>query len=204
VILILGGGDFAQHLKRALEVWGNRDAVVLERRDCDVTRLDEVVDALSGHPDAVVCTAGLSDRIIGVSIREVLDANLYGPMLVGTVSAAKGIPCLLVASTAGIVPGKHVWYGPAKAGVINFVRAQATVGARIWALSPGRMDTAMRQADWPDEDRHTRLLPAEVAIVAVNILNGEYAPGANVVIRKVGLDRVDIYEDAAPVLPSLL
>jgi hypothetical protein len=37
-----------------------------------------------------------------------------------------------------------------------------------------------------------------------DIVLGRYAPGANVIVRKVGLERVDVYEDPAPCLPSLL
>lgn len=203
-VLIIGGGDFARHLDRALGFMGH-DVTILSKAECDATRGAVVADRMDIHrPEFVVCTAGMSDRLVGATIDEVLASNLKAPMVVGAIAHSLDVPCLLVASTAGISPGEHVWYGPAKAGVINFVRAMGNKGARIWALSPGRMDTAMRERDWPGEDPHTRLEPHRVAAVALDIIDGRYAPGANVVIRKVGLERVDVYEDAATVLPSLL
>ena len=38
------------------------------------------------------------------------------------------------------------------------------------------------------------------------IIDGRYAPGAHVILRKVGMypGRVDKWEEAAPMLPSLL
>ncbi len=205
-LLIFGGGDLAREIQKAAYVEGINEVEVLDRMDCDAAEFDEVRAAIDGEqPDLIVCTAGISD-IKADSLEQVLDDNLVSAMNVGIASQEDHIPTVLVASTAGINPGAHLWYGPAKAGVINFVRAMANSDeeARIWAISPGRMDTKMRQDDFPDEDPSTRLRPRVVARKILDILNGDYAPGANVVIRKVGLHRVDVYEEVAPCLPSLL
>lgn len=197
--LVFGAGDLARVYSR-----GHDDVILLERDDCDASDYDAVVEAIEHwEPHRVLCTAGLSD-IKADSLEEVLNANLVTAINVGTAAAAAGLPCVLVASTAGIVPGDHAWYGPAKAGVINFVRAMANRGARIWAISPGRIHTSMRQDDFPEEDPATRLEAWVVGVQIENIFNGDYAPGANVVIRKVGYHRTDIYEEVAPCLPSLL
>lgn len=199
--LVFGGGDLAHAFWHTAPF----QTEVLSRRDCDVRDFGLVTKFVAqNRPELVVCTAGLSDRRIGVSVKEVVDTNLLGAMHVGTAAAAYRIPCILVASTAGIDPGQHVWYGAAKAGVINFVRASANKGHRIWAVSPGRMDTKMREEDWPGEDRKTRLSPYRVAAVMHEIARGLYAPGANVVVRKVGLERVEVYEQEAASLPSML
>lgn len=205
-VLIFGGGDLAQRFKKHLLFQTEyTDVRILDQRECDVVDYRAVVDWVEQEkPDYIVCTAGLSDRRVGVDIRDVVNANLIGPMNVGTVAAAFGTPCILVASTAGMSPGTHKWYGPAKAGVINFVRAMANDGAQIYAISPGRMHTRMRQEDFPFEDAATRLDPGYVAGMMIRILKGDYAPGANVVVRKVGLSRIDVYEEVPTCLPSLL
>ena len=205
-LLIFGGGDLARTSERMYSTSAALEVVILDRDDCDASEFDEVRAAIDAEmPDFIVCTAGTSD-IAAESLEEVLDDNLVTAMNVGTAAQGDHIPTVLVASTAGINPGTHLWYGPAKAGVISFVRAMANADeeARIWAVSPGRMDTRMRDADFPDEDPATRLAPRKVASLIIDILDGNYAPGANVVIRKVGLHRVDIYEEVAPCLPSLL
>lgn len=203
-ILIFGGGDLADSIYRRLEPFTD-EVKILSKAECDASDYIAVCQSLIEHrPDFVISTAGLSDRIPGVTIRDVVEANLLTAMYVGTAAGAYGLPCILVASTAGMSPGTHTWYGPAKAGVISFVRAMANSGHKIWVVSPGRMDTKMRQADWPDEDPDTRLDRRHVAGVISRMINGRYAPGANVVVRKVGYDRVDIYEEAAPCLPSLI
>ena len=199
--LVFGGGDLGQVYQR-----GRNDIILAPKAACDAADYLSVAGFMEEYrPDRVLCTAGLSDLAAGVTMQEVLDANLVAPMNVGRLAAAFHTPCVLVASTAGIVPGNHVWYGPAKAGVINYVRAMASYGERIWAVSPGRMDTKMRDIDWPDEDKATRVAPWVVGIAIDNCFDGDYAPGANVIVRKVGTrGRVDIYEEAAPCLPSLL
>lgn len=202
-ILIFGGGDLARAFA---SVDRGDDIVTLSKAAVDVRDFQAVGIAIHAiEPDFIICTAGLSDRVIGVTMKQVVETNLLGPMNVGQLAAAYGKPCLLVASTAGMSPGTHSWYGPAKAGVINFVRAMANGGARIWAISPGRMRTKMRSDDFPDEHPETQVSTQIVSGVIDEIIAGHYAPGANVVVRKVGTSgRVDIYEEVAPCLPSLL
>lgn len=207
-VLIMGGGDLAARLAKSITLTGagsGHQIVIVDKSDCDLTNYSAVAYTINlAHPDFVICTAGLSDRRVGVTIREVVEANLLTAMNVGQAAAGYNVPCLLVASTAGIDPGHHSWYGPAKAGVINFVRAMGNGGHKIWAISPGRIDTRMRQDDWPNEDPATRLQPGQVTKVMINIMEGHYAPGANVIVRKVGYDRIDVYEEVQACLPSLL
>jgi NAD(P)-dependent dehydrogenase (short-subunit alcohol dehydrogenase family) len=201
---VFGGGDLADSFRIEAERHGDT-AKVLSKESCDVRRFATVVTRIEQYrPDFVVCTAGMSDRIVGARLSEVVAVNLTGALHVAQAAEAYGIPCLLVASTAGIVPGLHAWYGAAKAGVITYVRSRGAQGSQMYAISPGRMDTAMRDADWPDEDPRTRVDPGVVAEVMYDIVLGRYAPGANVIVRKVGLERVDVYEEPVPCLPSLL
>jgi len=67
-------------------------------------------------------------------------------------------------------------------------------GHDAYAISPGRVDTPMRERDYPGEDPRTRLTPQQIGGVVADILAGEYEPGDNIIIRKIRFDtflRVD-------------
>jgi NAD(P)-dependent dehydrogenase (short-subunit alcohol dehydrogenase family) len=174
------------------------EVLELSKAQCDVRHARGVANRIDRHrPDWIINCAGMSDKAIRARAVDVIDVNLLGAIHVSLAAAAFGKPCILVASTAGMqAPAEHPWYGPAKAGVIAHVAAAGKTGQRIWALSPNRMDTPMRDHDWPDEDFRTRLSPfSDVVPVIDAIIDGQYPVGANVVVRKVGISgRVDVFQ----------
>jgi hypothetical protein len=67
-------------------------------------------------------------------------------------------------------------------------------GYDAYCISPGRVDTKMREKDFPGEDVKTRLTTKQVAGVVKEILDGKYQSGDNIIIRKRGyrtLRRID-------------
>ena len=67
-------------------------------------------------------------------------------------------------------------------------------GHNAYSISPGRVDTKMREKDFPGEDKRTRLTTLQVAEVVRDCVNGRYEPGDNVIVRKRGfrsLKRID-------------
>lgn len=194
-VLIFGAGDLAAAFSRT---WRDGNVALVGPKHTDVRRYASVcATVVQYQPDFIINCAGLSDRLVGATISEVVDVNLTGAMHVATAAGAYKIPALLVASTAGMQhPADHPWYGPAKAGVIAHVAALGKAGQDIWALSPNRMHTRMREADWPGEDPRTRLDPArDVVPVMADIIERKYPVGANVVVRKVGVSgRVDVFQ----------
>lgn len=199
-ILCFGAGGLTRELSQFL----GKSAEVLElgKAQCDVRDYHAVRSRLDMHrPDFVIGAAGLSDLAVGTSIQEVLDVNLKGAIYVGSAASSFGTPSLLIASTAGMeYPALHPVYGAAKAGVIAWVASAGKRGVQTYCLSPNRMDTPMRDADWPDEDLRTRLSPfSDVCPVIRDIMKAHYPWGANVVVRKVGVTgRVDVFQ--APTL----
>ena len=171
---------------------------------CDV-RDRKVVDVAISElkPDWVINCAGISDQH-GESAELVLATNLLGAINVTEAALAAGVKGVIhIASIAGL-QGKfeHAYYGPSKAGLITYVEAMGAGKQPVWAVSPGRVDTPMRDRDYPMEDKSTRLTPFQVGVVVSNVIAGHYSRGANVIVRKVGYDRVDVYQPPKVVMPS--
>lgn len=172
------------------------EVVELSQHEADVTDLPVLKAQVKRyHPDWIVNCAGISD--VHDSTLDTILVNLWGSLNV--LKAAAGIPTILMGSVAGLYGGPHhPAYSASKAGVISLAQSFAARGERVYCVSPGRVDTPLRDRDWPEEDRRTRLDPREVAFVVEEIIAGHYQPGANVVIRKVGLERIDTFEDLPP------
>lgn len=196
-ILIVGGGDIAMNGVIPL-----LDGVSLTRDDCDVRDYDSVEYQIKRfQPETVICTAGVSHvsdikNSIIEEWREELDVNLLGSYHVAKASVTNNVKNLIFfASVAGLY-GKpnHSGYSASKAGVISLVQSLGMEGYNAYAISAGRVHTKMRERDFPNEDPKTRLAPEKIGRVIVEILNGKYNPGDNLIIRKRGyriLRRVD-------------
>lgn len=186
-LLIFGGGGVAAGV---CEAWGFA-VTVLQRKECDVTNAAEVKSAIEAHEAGwIVCCAGVSDPS---DYRREVEVNLIGSL---NVAVHSSVPTVLIASVAGLYgkPG-HVGYSASKAGVISVVQSLAAEGKEIWALSPGRVDTPMRQRDYPSDTPGSRLAPVQVGQAVVDILRHRlYEPGTNVVLMKRGLDTVIVRE----------
>jgi len=197
VILILGGGAIAE--KGIVPVVGG---YVIGPDGFDITSPYLVNEALSrGKVDTVVVTAGVShphsveDSVPNHWWYEI-EVNLRGAYNVAKASIAHDVRTMIfIASVAGLY-GKpnHSGYSASKGGVISLVQSLGMEGHNAYAVSPGRVDTPMRERDYPGEDPRTRLQPEQVGQVVAQILNGEFEPGDNIIIRKIGYDtfqRVD-------------
>lgn len=187
MLLIFGGGGIAQGIAN---VWQG-DVKIVPHNACDVSQIVDVIDILgSTDPRHVVVCAGVSDPD---DYKREITTNLIGSLNVASLTEA---PTILLASVAGLY-GKpsHVGYCASKAGVISVVQSLAAEGRDIWAISPGRVDTPMRERDYPGDTPGSRLTPEQIGSVVVDIFRRRlYPSGTNVVIRKEGLDTVIVHE----------
>lgn len=195
MILILGGGGIAEGIVKLFS-----SAIIADKSDCDVRDLEAVTELIeSVQPDVVINCAGVS-RPAGVSSSdkddwlEEVDVNL-----VGSYNIAKACPdamLIFIASVAGLY-GKpnHSGYSASKAGVISLVQSLGMEGYNAYAISPGRVNTPMRQRDYPDDKPGSRLEVSEIADLINLIIEGEFEPGDNIVIRKIGLKTMPIKVD---------
>jgi len=197
-ILIFGGeSDIATAVKDL-----NPDTIQISYAQCDIRNSEQIKKCLIEHsPDVVVNCAGVSnvqlvkDSSIDEWIQEI-DVNLIGSYRIARECANLDIKTMIfLASVAGKY-GKpeHSGYCASKCGTISLVQSLAFEGYDSFAISPGRVDTKMREKDYPGEDVRTRLTTHSVANVILECINGRYKSGDNIIYRKRGfrtLRRVD-------------
>ncbi len=189
MILIFGGGGIAR---------GIIDVVGGEVANADV-RSAWMVEKVTEHaqPDIVINCAGISEpsTVVHSDVgdwRREIEVNLLGSYHVAHAAIRHGVKTMIfIASVSGLY-GKpnHSGYCASKAGVISLVQSLGMEGHNAYAISPGRVDTAMREKDYPGEDPRTRLSPSVIGLCVQDILKGGlYEPGDNIVIRKQGYEQ---------------
>ena len=196
-VLIFGKSDIGEGIKQLY-----LDTVNIPKEECDVRDALQVRVTLEKYkPDVIVNCAGISHvQVVKNSNidywKEEIDVNLTGSFIVARESINSGVKTMIfIASVAGMY-GKpeHSGYSASKSGVISFVQSLGFEGYDAYSISPGRVDTKMRENDFPGEDKRTRLSTLQVAEIVKECIDGKYKPGDNVIIRKRGfrkLKRVD-------------
>ena len=196
-VLIFGKSDIGEGIKQLY-----LDTVNIPKEECDVRDALQVRSTLEKYkPDVIVNCAGISHvQVVKNSNinywKEEIDVNLTGSFIVARESINAGVKTMIfIASVAGMY-GKpeHSGYSASKSGVISFVQSLGFEGYDAYSVSPGRVDTKMRENDFPGEDKRTRLSTLQVAEIVKECIDGKYKPGDNVIIRKRGfrkLKRVD-------------
>ena len=196
-VLIFGKSDIGEGIKQLYP-----DTVNIPKEECDVRDALQVRNTLKKYkPDVIVNCAGISHvQVVRDSNidywKEEIDVNLVGSFIVARESIDSGVKTMIfIASVAGMY-GKpeHSGYSASKSGVISFVQSLGFEGYDAYSVSPGRVDTKMRENDYPGEDKRTRLSTLQVAEIVKECIDGKYETGDNIIIRKRGftkLKRVD-------------
>ena len=196
-VLIFGKSDIGEGIKQLY-----LDTVNIPKEECDVRDALQVRNTLEKYkPDVIVNCAGISHvQVVKNSNidywKEEIDVNLVGSFIVARESINSGVKTMIfIASVAGMY-GKpeHSGYSASKSGVISFVQSLGFEGYDAYSVSPGRVDTKMRENDYPGEDKRTRLSTLQVAEIVKECIDGKYETGDNIIIRKRGftkLKRVD-------------
>ena len=185
-IVIFGAGGISGGITQVMAGLGYEVGEVA-KAGCDVRdrkALDVTLRSL--QPNWVINCAGISDQH-GETPELVMATNLLGAINVTEAFAPqcesatatwmnRGV--IHIASTAGLIaPRRHALYAASKAGLIRYVESMGAGGFPVWAVSPGRVDTPLRDADWPNEDVETRLKPFQVGVVISNVIAGHYQKG---------------------------
>ena len=196
-ILIFGKSDIGDGIKQIYN-----DIFNIPKEECDVRDEKQIRETLLKYkPDIIVNCAGISHvQVVKDSSidywKEEINVNLIGSYLIAREAINLGVTKMIfIASVAGMY-GKpeHSGYSASKSAVISFVQSLGLEGYEAYSISPGRVDTKMREHDYPGEDVRTRLSTLQVAEIVKECIDGKYEPGDNIVIRKRGftkLKRVD-------------
>ena len=196
-VLIFGKSDIGEGIRQLYP-----DTINVPKEECDVRDYNQICATLEKYkPDVIVNCAGISHvQVVKDSNikhwQEEIEVNLIGSYLIARASINWNVKTMIfIASVAGMY-GKpeHSGYSASKSGVISFVQSLGLEGYKAYSVSPGRVDTKMREHDYPGEDKRTRLSTLQVAEVVKECIDGKYEPGDNIIIRKRGftkLKRVD-------------
>ena len=196
-VLIFGKSDIGEGIRQLYP-----DTINVPKEDCDVRDYNQICATLEKYkPDVIVNCAGISHvQVVKDSNikhwQEEIEVNLIGSFLIARASINWNVKTMIfIASVAGMY-GKpeHSGYSASKSGVISFVQTLGLEGYKAYSVSPGRVDTKMRENDYPGEDKRTRLSTVQVGEIIKECIDGKYEPGDNIVIRKKGftkLKRVD-------------
>lgn len=197
-ILVFGKSDIGDGISQLYP-----DTHNIPKEVCDVRDEKQVRSTIKKYkPDVIVNCAGISHvQVVKDSNiqhwKEELDVNLLGSYIIARESVATDTkrPLIFIASVAGMY-GKpeHSGYSASKSGVISLVQSLGLEGYPAYAISPGRVDTKMREKDYPGEDPRTRLTTLQVAEIVQECILGNFKPGDNIIIRKRGfrkLRRID-------------
>ena len=196
-VLIFGKSDIGEGIKQLYP-----DTVNIQKEECDVRDYNQICATLEKYqPDAIVNCAGISHvQVVKdsnmVHWKEEIEVNLIGSYLIARAAITYNVKKMIfIASVAGMY-GKpeHSGYSASKSGVISFVQSLGFEGYDAYSVSPGRVDTKMRENHYPGEDVRTRLSTLQVAEIVKECIDGKYEPGDNIIIRKRGftkLKRVD-------------
>lgn len=197
-ILIFGGGsDIASAITK-----DGYETIFCSVDECDITIQKDVQKVLKKYkPEIVVNCAGISNvqLVKNSNVKKWLDEiniNLIGSYFIARECAESGINTMIfLASVAGKYgKSEHSGYSASKCAVISLVQSLGLEGYNAYSISPGRVDTKMREKDYPGEDKRTRLPKEDVAKVVFDCIENKYHPGDNIIVRKRGfrkLTRVD-------------
>jgi len=200
-ILIFGKSDIGEGIKKIFP-----HTVNIPKENCDVRDENQIRSTLKKYtPEIIVNCAGISYvQVVKASDvnswKEEIDVNLVGSYLVAKESISYGVKTMIFfASVAGMY-GKpeHSGYSASKSGVISLVQSLGMEGHNAYSISPGRVDTKMREHDYPGEDKRTRLSTLQVAKVVKECIEGKYTAGDNIIIRKRGFTKLKRIDKGQP------
>ena len=201
-ILVFGGGsDIAKEIQSR-----EKDSILIDHNTCDISKPELVDFFIRTHkPEVVINCAGiLKLGLINeqgfTDWEDQITTNLLGSFNVAQASAGNNVKTIiLIGSVAGLYgKAKYSAYSASKAGVISLVQSLGMEGINAYCISPGGVDTKMREKYYPGENRRARLSTKDVVKVMFDCINGKYKPGDNVIIRKRGGRKITIADRGQP------
>ncbi len=186
-----GRGDIAKVIIGHLQIAG----IIVHapsHKDLDVTNEQPIAKYLGEKkPDILVNCAGyIKPAIVKDSDtsewKKHFYVNIIGTYLCTKYALLNGCTKVINIASTSSLEGKKEWsaYCASKAAVVSFTESLAKEGIKAYCISPGRSKTKMRNYLFPDEDQETLLNPAVIGRAILDVLDGRYQPGENIVITK--------------------
>lgn len=201
-ILVFGGGsDIAKEIQTK-----EKDAILIGRSTCDISKPDSVDYFIHTYkPEVVINCAGILKagqikQQRSADWENQITVNLLGSFNVAQASIKNNVKTIILIGSAAGLYGKAQYsaYSASKAGVISLVQSLGMEGINAYCISPGGVDTKMRDKAYPNEDKRVRLSTEDVVRVMFDCINGKYKPGDNIVIRKRGFRKITTVDRGQP------
>lgn len=202
VVIFGGESDMAADIAALFE---GEVVYRVDQTEADVRDLASVIRTIKSYtPSVIINLAGVSHlQPLKDSNQtdwyEEINTNLIGSYNVARAGLIVDATMIFIGSVAGKYgKANHSGYCASKAGVISLVQSLGMEGHKAYCISPGRVDTKMRERDFPGEDRQSRLTTQEIAGMVQRVLDGEFEPGHNVIIRKKGYETLTRLDSGEP------
>lgn len=197
-----GTGDIGSAIAAALEKEGacplllsrSSEQFPIDLRDpLQAQKLFEEIYRAHGPLDGLINSVGhlvrkKVDELLASEIEELIGTNLTSVIFSCRYAQIKQGGDILNIASSSYSRGRagFALYSAAKAAIVNFTQglAEEKNGLRINALVPGRTDTRMRRASFPEEDRTLLLTPEQVAQEAISLLKEGSGTGMLIEVRK--------------------
>lgn len=199
-----GTGDIGRAIAAALEKEGAHPLLLsrsseqfpIDLRDpLQAQKLFEEIYRAHGPLDGLINSIGRLvrkkvDELLASEIEELIGTNFTSVIFSCRYAQIKPGGDILNIASSSYSRGRagFALYSAAKAAIVNFTQglAEEKNGLRINALVPGRTDTRMRRASFPEEDRTLLLTPEQVAQEAISLLKEGSGTGMLIEVRKKG------------------
>ncbi len=193
---VLGGfGGIGSALCRLLEEEGALPIPLSRRTGLDLTQplsISKTFQELGVLSGLINCAGNLVvkslDSLTTEEIERQVHINFTGLVIACQKAEIEEGGHLINIASSAYTRGRKNYsiYSAAKAAVINFTQALAEEKPhlRIHAVIPQRTNTAMRTANFPQEDKASLLAPEEVAKTIVNLLKDPLTTGSLAEVKK--------------------
>lgn len=201
-ILVFGGeSDIAKEIRTK-----EKNSILVEHKACDIRKPD-LVDYFvrTNKPEVVINCAGILKAGFikkqgSADWEDQITTNLFGSFNVAQASVKNNVKTIiLIGSTTGLYgKAEYSAYSASKAGVISLTQSLGMEGINAYCISPGGVDTKMREKAYPGENKKARLSTKDVVTAIFDCINGKYEPGDNVIIRKRGFKKITRVDRGQP------
>jgi len=186
-----GGGYIAQAIAEELKKEGY-SVFAPTHKELDVTDQLHVRKTLDIYkPNILVNCAGyiqpgtVLDQDIATWEKHI-QVNLLGTYYCTKIALEQQCKTIINIASTSATKNKATWsaYCVSKSAIVHFTKCLVAENVDAYCVSPGRTRTKMRDRLFPNEDKRTLLYPPVIGRVVLNILEGCYEPGSDIVVER--------------------
>lgn len=144
-------------------------------------------------PDVVVNLAGVChfqplEKMDLSLVKDEIDTNIWGAINIAFACKKFSVDKIIfIGSVSGIYGKKNqIGYGATKRALISIIQTMKQEGMKSYLISPGAINTKLRNRLFPKEDKKRRMKLREITSLIFDCIDGKFNPGDNIIIHKFG------------------